>query len=118
MINLLKNLLAAPGVSGDEKAVADAARLLLEPWGAVSKTPLGSVICHMPALRKGLPRVLLTAHLDQIGLMGICVTEEGFLRAAPCGGVDRRSLAGARVTIHTKSGDLPGVVCSDRKSVV
>jgi endoglucanase len=112
MIDLLEKLLAPPGVSGDENSAADAAGLLLEPWGAVSRTPLGSVICRMPALREGLPKVLLTAHLDQIGLMGICVTEEGFLRAAPCGGVDRRSLAGARVTVHTKTGDLPGVVCS------
>jgi endoglucanase len=112
MIDLLKKLLAPPGVTGDEKSAADAASLLLEPWGAISRTPLGSVICRMPTLREGLPRVLLTAHLDQIGLMGICVTEEGFLKAAPCGGVDRRSLAGARVTVHTKAGELAGVVCS------
>jgi len=38
------------------------------------------------------------------------ITDKGFLKTAPCGGADRRSVSGARVTVHTRSGKLKGVV--------
>jgi endoglucanase len=95
MIELLKELLAPPGVSGDEKAAADTVSRILKPLGAVTRTPLGSVLCHMPVKREGLPRLMLTAHLDQVGLICERVDEKGFIKAAPCGGIDRRCLAGA-----------------------
>ena len=44
--------------------------------------------------------------------MALSVEEGGFVRIAPVGGVDRRALAAARVTIHTAEGPLPGVVTS------
>lgn len=112
MIQLLKALCAAPGVSGDEAAAAGAASKFLSELGEVSVTPTGSVLCRIPPKRAGLPRVLLTAHLDQIGLMVTRVTDRGFLRVAPCGSPDRRGLAGARVTVHSACGPLKGVVCA------
>lgn len=112
LYELLSALCAAPGVSGAEAPAAETARFLLQPLGDCRVTPLGSLLCRLPAKKEGLPRVMLTAHLDQIGLMVTRVTEKGFLKAAPCGGLDGRSLAGARVTVQTASGPLPGVVCA------
>lgn len=110
MLNLLETLCTAAGVSGDETDAAKAAEQLLSPLGKVEHTVLGSVICRIPPAKQGLPRVMLTAHLDQIGLIVTRITEKGFLKTAPCGGPDRRSLSGSRVTVHTDSGKIPGVV--------
>lgn len=112
MIELLSALCAAPGVSGDESAAAAVSSRLLSTLGEVSVTPLGSVLCFVPPKKEGLPRVLLTAHIDQIGLMVTRVADSGFVRVAPCGGLDRRGLAGARVTVHAASGPIKGVICA------
>jgi putative aminopeptidase FrvX len=109
MLDLLLKLLAPPGISGDEAGAARQIKELLSPVGVCEITPLGSVICRMGG--EG-PLVMLTAHLDRVGLMAVCVNDRGFVMAAPCGGADRRSLAAARVLLHADEGDLPGVVCS------
>ncbi|MFV0496849.1 MAG: M20/M25/M40 family metallo-hydrolase [Candidatus Fimivivens sp.] len=110
MLDLLKTLCPATGVSGDESDAAKVAELLLSPLGRVAHTPLGSVLCYMPSTKPGLPRVMLAAHLDQVGLIVTRITDKGFLKVAACGGPDRRTLAGARVTVHAASCKLPGVV--------
>ena len=113
MLNDLEQLCAAPGVSGDEGEAANTAERLLAPLGTVTRTSLGSVLCRMPAPREGLPKVMLAAHLDSIGMMVFQITDRGFVRAAACGGLDRRALSGARVTLHATGedpGPLPGVV--------
>lgn len=106
---LLRALCAAPGVSGRETAAALAARELLAPLGQLWETPLGSLCCRLPG--EG-PTVMLTAHLDQIGLVVSGVTDQGFLRVASCGGVDRRLLPGTFVTVHGEAGMFPASVCS------
>ena len=112
MLKLLKRLSLPVCVSGDEPSGQAALEELLAPLGQVSALANGTVLCRLPAKRAGLPVVMLTAHLDRIGMMVTRIAKNGFIRASAVGGVDRRSLAGARVTIHTKSGDLPGVVCA------
>lgn len=107
---LLRTLCAAPGVSGDEGEARKTVQALFSALGEVETDALGNMLCT----RKGRPegrRILLDAHLDQIGLCVVEITAEGFLRAAPCGGVDRRVLTGASVTVHGKK-KLFGVVTS------
>ena len=110
MLELLKILCSAAGVSGDEGEALDAAEKLLEPLGEIERTLNHSIICRMPKNGDDLPNVMLTAHIDRIGLMVTRITEKGFLKTAPCGGIDRRGASGARVTVHTKTGKLKGVI--------
>ena len=59
-------------------------------------------------------RVMLAAHMDEIGLM-VTAIDEGFLRIAPVGGVDERVLLAQPVTVHGSVNgehELPGVVAS------
>lgn len=112
MLDMLKKLCSADGVSGDEELACQAATELLSPLGEVSRTALGCVICRIAPKRANLPKVMLTAHIDQIGLVVTKITDKGFLKVAACGGPDHRSFAGARVTVHTKSGKIPGVICA------
>lgn len=110
MQKMLKTLCEAVGVSGDEREALDAAEKLLLPLGKTERTPLGSIICRLPCAFENVPCVMLTAHIDQIGLMVTGITAKGFLKIAPCGGPDRRSLSAARVTVHTAAEKLHGVI--------
>lgn len=107
---LLKLLCAVPGVSGDEAAARETVKTLFAPLGEVTTDALGNVLCTYAGTKNGR-KILLDAHLDQIGLCVLEVTPEGFLRTAPCGGADKRVLCGAEVTVHGKQ-DLYGVVTS------
>ena len=110
MIELLSKLCLPAGVPGDEAPAAAVAAELLKPLGNVYTTALGSVICSFPSEYEKVPHIMLTAHLDRIGLVVTRITDKGFLKVAPCGSPDLRSLLGARVTVHTNSGPICGVV--------
>lgn len=70
--------------------------------GQVSVTILGTD----PAAN----RTLVSAHLDQLGLVVSNVREDGFVKFVRLGGVPERVLPGTRITINTRSGNVPGVV--------
>jgi len=55
-------------------------------------------------------KVMLAAHMDQIGFLVRHVSSDGFVRVNPVGGFDTRNLFARRVRVCTKSGDLPGVM--------
>lgn len=98
----LKRLCQTGGPSGYETAVAAVAQELLTPWmDEVWQDRLGNVIgvrrCGKPHAKK----LLLDAHLDQIGLM-VTGAENGYLRFASVGGVDPRMLPNREVTILTQ----------------
>lgn len=61
-------------------------------------------------LGEGEPAVLITAHLDELGLVTHRIDEDGMLRVLRLGGVPDRVLPGTRFVVHTRSGDLPAVV--------
>lgn len=108
----LERLSNAFGVSGSEDDVAD---LIVELLGdAVDETwrdPLGNLF----ALRRGeSPRkLLLDAHMDEIGFVVRHVDEQGFLSIVPVGGWDDRVLPAQAVTLRVGPGRfLRGVIGS------
>ena len=107
MEELLSALCAAKGIAGHESAAADiAANLLARHCVNVHMDALGSVVGEKSG---NGPRLLLDAHLDQIGMAVTAIEPGGFLRAAPCGYMDIRVLAGQEVTIHGREA-LYGVI--------
>lgn len=112
VIALLKQLSEAEGIAGFEGPVRDLIRRTWEPLvDEVHEGKLGSLI----ALKKGFgpeprPKLMLAAHMDEIGLM-VTDIEEGFLRIARVGGADPRVLLGLEVTVHAQR-ELPGVVAT------
>lgn len=100
------------GVSGLESEAAAYGEKLLSGFGKVAISPLGSLICTVSEPKEGRPHIMLDAHMDEIGMIVSYIGDKGFLRAGGCGGVDRRMLLASTVTVHTRSGDISGVVCS------
>jgi endoglucanase len=119
-VALLKSLSEAVGLSGYERPVRV---LIKEEFVRYADEVRTDTMGNLIAVRRGsLPRqekvpprrVMLAAHMDEIGLM-VTGIEDGFLRFAPIGGVDERLLLAQPVTVHgSAKGEhaLPGVVAS------
>lgn len=56
------------------------------------------------------PVVMVSAHLDELGLIVRAVDADGMLRVHRLGGIPERVLPGTRLRVHTRHGDLPAVV--------
>ena len=69
----------------------------------------------MIAIKKGkanAPKIMLAAHMDEVGLMVKTITKDGFIQFSKMGGIDDRILPAQKVTLYTKKGQLPGIIGS------
>ena len=108
---VLGRLCALAGPSGFEGTVAREAARLLEPLvDRVRVDRMGSVVGLRRCGKANAPKLLLDAHLDEIGFL-VTGHEEGFLRIAPLGGVDPRMLPDRELTILTQPPMLGVVAC-------
>lgn len=103
LVELLKELAETPGVSGSEGDVIKKVHKLITPFtDQVKIDPFGNLV----ALKKGDSsknkplNLALIAHVDEIGAIVTEITEGGFLRFAPIGGIDPRVLPGLAVLVH------------------
>lgn len=113
-MELLRVLSDTPGVSGFEEPVQVVVKAELESvCDEVWVDRIGNVIGVKRAARTiDSPeplRVMLAAHMDEIGFMVKHVDREGFVRFMPIGGFDPRTLVAQRVIIHGKR-DVKGVI--------
>jgi endoglucanase len=108
---LLKELTEITGIAGSERDVARAIEKHLRPISKITYDRLGSVICRKDGAAKA-PRVMLAAHMDEVGFLVKQVTKEGFIKFLPIGGWFSQVILGQRVTVKTRKGDLVGVVGS------
>ncbi len=102
-----REIAAIPATTGDERAVAERIAKAFEPLcDDVRIDQMNSVIAH----KKGDgPKVMVCAHLDEIGMMVHKIEDDGSLRMARVGGVDPRVMPGMRVRVYGKK-QLMGVV--------
>jgi endoglucanase len=105
----LKKLLSTPGPSGYEGAAAGVWR---EEAGKFAQEVRGDRMGNSFATLNagGSPRVMLSGHIDEIGVMVTHVDEQGLLRFTGVGGWDPQVLVGQRVRLQTKDGEVMGVI--------
>ncbi|MBB4079743.1 endoglucanase [Lewinella aquimaris] len=107
---LLQAVCEAPGVSGFERRIRqlvhDEVKDLVDE---VSIDNMGNLI----ALKKGRERkrVMVAAHMDEIGFIVNHIDDNGFLRFLPLGGFDPKTLTAQRVLVHGRH-DVLGVMGS------
>ena len=106
-LDLLTALAGTHGTSGQEDRVRAIVAGELEPLcDRVEVDPLGNVM----GVRGGDgPRLMLAAHMDEIGLMVTHIDDRGFLKVIPIGGWDARTLLDQRVLVRGRE-DLEGLV--------
>jgi putative aminopeptidase FrvX len=107
-LEFLKHLLDSPGPSGFERAPARAWREEAKSFASVESDVAGNSVARLNP--SGKPRVMLTGHLDEIGLMVVHIDDEGFVHFAPIGGWDSQVLVGQRVRLEGRGGRVDGVI--------
>lgn len=115
-VKLLKELCEAPGVPGREDAIRAIVKRELGGQCKTSTDHMGSLICHREGSGgKKAKKLMLAAHMDEIGFVVKHVSDKGFLRVHPLGGFDTTQLASQRVLVHTAGGVLNGVLMESKK---
>lgn len=113
-VKLLQRLTEAHGVPGQEDAIREIVRAELGKICDITVDSMGNMICLRPATdkrKKGSPKkLMLAAHMDEIGFMVKFIDEKGFLRLQPLGGWDPRQMASQRVIVHTHKGPINGIL--------
>lgn len=107
-VDFLKKLLSVPGVSGYEAGVAHFWREEAARFSEVRADRLGNSFAALNP--DGTPKVMLSGHIDEIGLIVTHIDDEGFIYFAGVGGWDSQVLVGQRVGIQTKNGPVTGVI--------
>lgn len=111
-IELLKTLSGTFGPSGFESDVRNTLHQLVKPLvDEIQTDTLGNLI----AIRHGKSpqKIMLDAHMDEVGFMISHIEEDGFLRLAPLGGWDARILPSHAVMIQNRDGKkIRGIIGS------
>lgn len=109
LINTLKELCALPGVSSHEDAVRNYIRAQIEEYADnIRVDAMGNLIVEKKGTVTGTKKLMLAAHMDEVGLMIHTITDDGYLKFANVGGIDRRVLIGKRVLVGEKQ--ITGVI--------
>lgn len=99
-LSLLKRLCAAHGVSGSEDEVRDIILEEIKPYTESAEvSPLGNIIAFKKGAKRPKTKLMLNAHMDEVGMIVTYISDDGLLRFHPVGGIDRRVLCGKAVTV-------------------
>ncbi|WP_161881061.1 M42 family metallopeptidase [Deinococcus alpinitundrae] len=103
------------GVPGREDAVREYVKRELSGLADEVRTDaMGNLIAFRagrePQEGEVRERVMLSAHMDEIGFLVRHIDERGFLRVQALGGFDPRNLFARNVTVQTREAALPGVL--------
>lgn len=105
----LKEICETPGVPGHEFHIRKYILQAIKPFvDKIEIDALGNVI----ALKKGKTRkkLMISAHMDEIGFIVHHIDKEGFIRFRPLGGFDPKTLCSQRVLLYDEKQSIPGVI--------
>jgi putative aminopeptidase FrvX len=109
---ILRELVEAYGVSYHEAPVRASVNRLLPEWAKPETDDAGNLILHLgtaPANAK-TPRILVVAHMDEIGFTVKSISKDGRLEVEWRGGGELSFFAGHPALVHTAKGDLDAIV--------
>ncbi|MEM3700934.1 MAG: M42 family metallopeptidase [Candidatus Bathyarchaeia archaeon] len=108
----LEKLSNACGVAGREEEVRSLMKTFLKPYvDEVREDKLGNVI-GVKKGKKNAPKIMLAAHMDEIGLLVKTISKDGYLQFTKMGGIDDRILLAQKVIVYTEKGPLHGIIGS------
>ncbi|SCI43647.1 Putative aminopeptidase ysdC [uncultured Flavonifractor sp.] len=109
MLELLKELCRLNGVSGAEDPVRNFIQTQAQPYAdSLRSDALGNLIVFKRGKKSTGNKLLLAAHMDEVGVIVTRITEEGFLKFDFVGGVDRRVAIGKPVVLGEN--EIPGLI--------
>ena len=111
-MELLKELCESAGVPGREGRLREIVCRELEPLADdIRVDALGNLIALKKASKTRKPkRLMIAAHMDEIGFVVSHIDDRGWLRLVPLGGHDPRNMVAQRVVVSGPKKDLPGLL--------
>ena len=106
---LLKKLCAADGISGDEKDIRDIIISEIDGYADVKTDNLGNIIAFKKGRKRAVGKLMISAHMDEVGFIVTDITDDGLIKFDEVGGIDRRVLPGRNVVINRKVNGVIGV---------
>lgn len=109
LLDTVRTLCALSGPSSYEGPVRDYLKARAEAAGAVCRVDgMGNLICEKKGAVSAPGCLMLAAHMDEVGLIVTRITDEGYVKFACLGGIDRRVLIGKPVFLGKDR--IPGVI--------
>ncbi|MBQ8171404.1 MAG: M42 family metallopeptidase [Oscillospiraceae bacterium] len=115
MLDRFKTICSIDGTSGDESAVRDYIRSNITA-DEVTVDNLGNLIVFKKGKKTPENKIMLAAHMDEVGFMVTDVTEDGFLRFGAVGGVDPRVVIGRAVRFKNSTIGVVGTKATHQLS--
>ncbi|MFN3527774.1 MAG: M42 family metallopeptidase, partial [Candidatus Altarchaeaceae archaeon] len=108
---ILKNLCMTAGVSGYENEIREIIKNEFEKiCENVEIDNFGNLIGKIKGENEKAKKIMIAAHMDEVGLMVKYIDKNGFINFVKIGGIDDRILPGQRVIIKSKKGDVFGII--------
>lgn len=109
LMDSLKALCALDGISGYEDQVRAYCKDQAAPYADEMRVDaLGNLIVFKKGAKATGNKLLLAAHMDEVGMIVRSITEDGDLKFSCVGGIDRKVLLGKSVAVGEKK--VPGVI--------
>ena len=102
----LETLCTLDGASGDEGSVRDYILSQIEGFCEVRIDALGNIIAKKKGKKTPKNRIMLDAHMDEVGVIAKYVTDDGFIKFSTVGGINTECLLAQRV----RFGSVRGVI--------
>jgi putative aminopeptidase FrvX len=109
---LLSRLTTTYGASNHEQPVREMIESLLPKWAKPETDDAGNLILHLGTAATAVktPKILVIAHMDEIGFEVKSISNDGRLEAELLGGMILSFYQGHPALVHTSAGDLPAVI--------
>ncbi len=108
MLETIKKLSSLSGISGREDKVREYIISRLPETAEYSVDAMGNLIVFVKGKNKAKNKVMLAAHMDEVGMIVTYITSDGFIKFANIGGVDTAVQLGRKVKVGEK--ELTGVI--------
>ena len=108
MFEKLKMLCELNGTSGREEKIREFIIEHIKEKCEYKVDPLGNVIAFKRGTKRAKNKVMLSAHMDEVGFIITYITDDGFLRFDTVGGIDEKVIVGRAVTVGDS--EIPGVI--------
>lgn len=110
-IDFLFQFLNEPGVSGNEVSVVNLCRKKVAGKCEISYDSIGNLYAKIRSIESDTAtRILIEAHIDEIGFQVTYIDNDGYVYIRPCGGIDGATLIGSFVEIQCRNEFLTGVI--------
>ncbi len=110
MLEYLKELCLLDGTSGREEKIREYILSKIEGKCEYTVDPMGNILAEMKGKSASKNKVMLSAHMDEVGFIVTYICDNGFLKFSSVGGVDSKVVNGRFVTVGKNK--INGVIAS------